>query len=609
MYTAYFGLREHPFRLAVNPRFLYATPDFQATAESILNSLHRRKSLILLTGEVGTGKTTLLHKLRDDLSDTYAVAFVDHTILSFAEIVTAVCDIFHLPVHHRESEEELLQMLTTFCLKQQQAGKGVVLLLDEGQNLQESALEKLPLLLLPDSQAQPRLQLILAGQPELEEKLRAPRWQRLRDSISQSYRLDCLSEGEVGPFIRHRLHAAGGKQDLFSPQAIERIAYYSQGIPRLINVICDNALRIAYLRSPRTISAEVIETTVEEVRLRPALPPGSQVERDALALSDKQQELRTEPTPLALPFHIHKQFWLGAMSGALLAGLIGGLLYFPQSLLPHDQAPPEAENESQIRNALSSSEYSVASEQTLSPQDALSLFPSPLPSVQESPSVEQATSSAILQPSETSASPKPILPVSVARTETSQPQNPKGDRFPPLQSSGFKTDRSTPQKSLVPGKRAFSVAQVEGKPRNQKGRHDLSEKEKELFRAVANGDSQMAARLLDAGVSPNATSGAGWTPLMWAAIDGRFAIAQRLLSSHALVDAKNNHGMTPLMYAAWNGHSALLRLLLEHGAQVHIRDSNGATALDYAENYWARFTRREERPVIVKLLTQVSAKK
>jgi ankyrin repeat protein len=143
----------------------------------------------------------------------------------------------------------------------------------------------------------------------------------------------------------------------------------------------------------------------------------------------------------------------------------------------------------------------------------------------------------------------------------------------------------------------------------QRRQRELSHEERELFQAVLNDDAQLIDRLLDAGVSPNATSRGGWTPLMWATIDGRVAIAQKLLQHGASVNVKNNRGMTPLMYAAWNGQGDLARLFIEHGARIHDRDSNGATALYYAQDPLAKFTRREERPDIVNLLIAGGAKK
>jgi hypothetical protein len=175
--------------------------------------------------------------------------------------------------------------------------------------------------------------------------------------------------------------------------------------------------------------------------------------------------------------------------------------------------------------------------------------------------------------------------------------------------TSLKTGETTPR--VAPGRSTQTVAvSKEVKERStQRRQRELSQEERELFQAVLNDDAQLIDRLLDAGVSPNATSRGGWTPLMWATIDGRVAIAQKLLQHGASVNVKNNRGMTPLMYAAWNGQGDLARLFIEHGARIHDRDSNGATALYYAQDPLAKFTRREERPDIVNLLIAGGAQK
>jgi general secretion pathway protein A len=606
MYTAYFDLREPPFRLTANPRFLYTTSHFQSVYDTLVNSLREGKHFILLTGEVGTGKTTLLHKLRDDLHETYAIAVVDHTTLPFSEILTAACGAFNLSAQLEDSDEQKLRILNTFCQMQQQTGKSVVLLLDEGQILQESALEQLPLLFASAPGEEPRLQLLLAGQPELEEKLRSPQLSQLRHLIAQSCRLDCLSPQEVGPFIRHRLQAAGGEQpELFSPQAVELIARSSQGIPRLINVICDNALRITYTRAPRTISAATIETVIEEIQLQQPTTPDP---FDAALPPSKARELAMKLT--AAPFRLvrDRQFWAGTMSGALLASVIGLLFYFFSSLpFQHDQ--PQVVTQHEPLPTSSPSADLISSTQSASPQDDFSpALPSPIVK-EEAPAQDQATAVSVLQTPET---PEPKIPSpSVASIPEGmlQQYNVGYASVAPSSQALLKPRGTAPRAARERGEQVAAIANKAKEQPTERRRHELSQEEKALFQAVFNDDAEMVDRLLEAEVSPNATSSGGWTPLMWATIDGRLTVAQKLLHHGASVNVKNNRGMTPLMYAAWNGHVALLRLFLEHGAHPQDRDRNGVTALHYAQDPWAKFTRKEERPAIVELLTTVSARK
>jgi general secretion pathway protein A len=172
MYTTYFGLREPPFLLPPNPRFLYATPSTQQVYTALLQGLRERKRCLVLTGEVGTGKTTLLHKLMDEQAETAAIAFVYHTTLTFEEIVTAACEEFDLPATEGDTEHNI-QLLTDFAAAQSRSGKNVILLIDEAQDLHEADLAQLTSLLVPANQAPSPLQILLVGQPELEVKLQS----------------------------------------------------------------------------------------------------------------------------------------------------------------------------------------------------------------------------------------------------------------------------------------------------------------------------------------------------------------------------------------------------------------------------------------------------
>lgn len=259
MYTAYFGLRENPFQITPNLRFLYSTPTYQEVYTRLLSGICEHKGLLMLTGEVGTGKTTLLRGLMTALEAPASLAFLYLTTLAFDDLLSFICEGFSLPERGEERQQKI-QVLHEFLLAQWRASRLAVLLIDEAQNLEAEALEGLHLLLDLKLDGNPLLQIVLVGQPELEENLARPQFRHLKQRINIQLRLDCLKESEVGAFIYHRLQVAGSnRQDLFPPEVIQRIAQYSQGIPRLINLICDNALLIAYEDRQKTISFGIIE--------------------------------------------------------------------------------------------------------------------------------------------------------------------------------------------------------------------------------------------------------------------------------------------------------------------------------------------------------------
>jgi general secretion pathway protein A len=268
VYTEHFGLREKPFHVTPDPRFFYPTPVYQEAYASLLYGISQRKGFIVLTGEVGTGKTTLLRRLIKNLGDSVHFAFVYNTTLTFDEVLDAICSDLELPTGGGRRLEKI-QALNVFLLQQLEQGGTAVVLIDEAHNLSVEALENLRLLSNLETGSEKLLQIVLVGQNELELKLTQPELRQLRDRVAIWCRLDRLKEREVGPFILHRLHTVGyDNQALFTPDAIQRIAVYSQGSPRQINIICDNALLLAYATYEKQVSAQIIEEIAQDLRLR-----------------------------------------------------------------------------------------------------------------------------------------------------------------------------------------------------------------------------------------------------------------------------------------------------------------------------------------------------
>jgi general secretion pathway protein A len=268
VYTEHFGLGEKPFHVTPDPRFFYPSPAYQEAYASLLYGIRQRKGFIVLTGEVGTGKTTLLRRLMTNLGDSVHFAFVYNTTWTFDEILDVICSDFELPIGGVRRVEKV-QALNTFLLKRLEQGEITAVLVDEAHNLSIEALENLRLLSNLETGREKLLQIVLVGQNELELKLAQFALRQLKDRVAIWCRLDRLKEREVGPFIFHRLRTVGyDNQDLFTPDAIQQIAVYSQGSPRQINIICDNALLLAYGTYQKQVSAQIVEEVAQDLLLK-----------------------------------------------------------------------------------------------------------------------------------------------------------------------------------------------------------------------------------------------------------------------------------------------------------------------------------------------------
>jgi general secretion pathway protein A len=290
MYIDYFGFQEKPFSVTPDPRFFYTNPSYQEAYASLLYGIHERRGFIVLTGEIGTGKTTLLRRLMENMESNDRFVFFYNTTLTFEELLDFICDELGLP--SKESGRlQKIQVLNQFLMEQVAKKGTVVLLIDEAQNLGEEVLENLRLLSNLETATEKLLQIVLVGQPELETKLNQPELRQLRQRIAMQCRLERLDDEEVGPFITYRLSAVGYKrQQLFIPDAIQEIAYYSKGFPRLINILCDNALLIAYATSQKRITADIIREAAGDLRLE--LPGSNSLDADGVGQSSGELRLR-----------------------------------------------------------------------------------------------------------------------------------------------------------------------------------------------------------------------------------------------------------------------------------------------------------------------------
>jgi general secretion pathway protein A len=267
MYNSYFGFLESPFSVTPDPRFFYTNPIYQEAYATLRYGIEAKKGFIVITGEVGTGKTTLLRKLLRNLEDTVHSVFIFNTDLSFPELLQVTLHDLGLAPKDA-SKATMLQELNDYLIKQLKQGHTVAMLIDEAQNLSDDALENLRLLSNLETDREKLLQIVLMGQPELEVKLDQPKLRQLKQRVALQCRLAPLKDEEVGPYIDFRLRAVGYEdKDLFHPDAIQQIAFYSKGIPRLMNIICDNTLLNVYARSQKVVSADMIKEVAHDLRI------------------------------------------------------------------------------------------------------------------------------------------------------------------------------------------------------------------------------------------------------------------------------------------------------------------------------------------------------
>jgi len=326
MYCEFYGMRERPFNVTADPKFLYLNARYREALASLHYGVTQRKGFVTLIGEAGTGKTTLLKKLLNDLDPNTRTVFVFNTNVTFDEILEYIFGEFDLPVHNGK-RLYMLQRLNAFLLDELREGRNVALLVDEAQDLDYSVLEDLRLLSNLETSKEKILQIVLAGQPELGQKLSNPGLRQLRQRVAVNCRLMPLTREELTEYIQSRLSSAGCSDPrLFSREAEERVFEISAGIPRIVNVVCDNALVIGYAMGKKRISADVIdEASADLIATEGGVLPAAALEEDAAEL----------PSGVALPPRRNmSQF---GVIGVVAAAILIGLLSIGRSLLHRDE--------------------------------------------------------------------------------------------------------------------------------------------------------------------------------------------------------------------------------------------------------------------------------
>jgi len=267
MYQNYFGFREPPFTLTPNPEFLFLSRCHQEAYAHLLYAIETRAGFIELSGEVGTGKTTLTRTLLRQLSpEKYRTALIFNPTLSPLGLLQVINREFGLDASGSEIRE-LHQALSEFLLKENGEGRTVVLVIDEAQNLSRDALEEVRLISNLESEREKLIQIVLVGQPELRALLARADLRQLSQRITVRYHLKRIDDGDIHAYIRHRIRiAAEGREPVtFSKAAVKGICRYSKGLPRLINSVCDRSLLLAYTKDAREISGDMIDAATMDL--------------------------------------------------------------------------------------------------------------------------------------------------------------------------------------------------------------------------------------------------------------------------------------------------------------------------------------------------------
>ncbi len=268
VYRAFFKLKHNPFNVNPDPRFLYCTRATVKALASLAHGIYRRKGFILLTGEVGTGKTTIINKLLEWLrTQNASTAFIFHPSLDSEQFLDMVLADFGIRCQSPLKSQKILH-LHKFLLDRHRAGATAVLIVDEAQNLSPEVLEEIRLLTNLETSTQKLLQILLSGQPELDEILRRPEMRQVRQRITIRCRTSPLALEEVQAYIQTRLRVAGAPPDpIFSPDAVRAVHRFSHGIPRVINFLCEHALIGAFADQQRSIRGSSIEAIAREYEL------------------------------------------------------------------------------------------------------------------------------------------------------------------------------------------------------------------------------------------------------------------------------------------------------------------------------------------------------
>jgi general secretion pathway protein A len=287
MYAKFFGLEHEPFSIAPDPRYLYMSKRHREALAHLLYGLNGGGGFVLLSGEIGAGKTTVCRCFLEQIPKRCNVAYIFNPKLTVLELLQSVCEEFHIPIAAADtaSVKHYIDPLNAFLLKTHAVGQNNVLIIDEAQNLSADVLEQLRLLTNLETNERKLLQIVLIGQPELRTLLARPELEQLAQRIIARFHLKALSESETGQYIGHRLAVAGmTAASPFDARTLRHIHRLSRGVPRRINLLCDRAMLGAYARGKAAIDRAMVDKAAREVFSDLTLPAGARARYGGIAL-------------------------------------------------------------------------------------------------------------------------------------------------------------------------------------------------------------------------------------------------------------------------------------------------------------------------------------
>lgn len=298
MYAQFFGLRELPFNNTPDPRFFFATPDHEEALASLIYAVQERKGFVLLTGEIGAGKTLISRMMLRHFGTMVEFATINHAIQDARDLLESICSEFELHIPPGASRTVVVRLLHDHLLAQFARNQPVVLVLDEAQNLSVDSFEQLRMIGNLEADDAKLLQIVIVGQPELQQRFASPDLCQLRQRIFRSYHLPAMSRESSEGYIRHRLAVAGDEgHSTFSSDAIDRVFEFSKGVPRVINTLCDNAMLSAYSADKNEIDAAFVQCVIGQMMMSAQAEPVAEFIEPAMQHPVAAPPARTDVQP------------------------------------------------------------------------------------------------------------------------------------------------------------------------------------------------------------------------------------------------------------------------------------------------------------------------
>ena len=259
MYESFYGLKEKPFNLLPDPEYLFMSQGHENTYTHLEYAIAENKGFVVITGEIGSGKTTLINFLLERIGEDINIGLINNTYVRPTQLIKMICKEYELEVEGMD-KTEMIDLFHGFLLRQFAERKRVVLIIDEAQNLSPETMEEIRMLSNLEAEKHHLLQMILVGQPELKHKLQRKELRQFAQRVTVYCHLRGLNKEEVRQYINHRLQVAGADNlEIFSKEAIEAVCQYSHGIPRMINILCDSALVYGYADDAKIIDKKVVD--------------------------------------------------------------------------------------------------------------------------------------------------------------------------------------------------------------------------------------------------------------------------------------------------------------------------------------------------------------